>query len=314
MTTQQTPAQSRIIDPILTTVAQGYSNNELVGQLLFPYVPVSQRGGKIISFGREDFRIYNTGRAPGANTRRVQFGFASSPFALESHSLEGLVALENMQEAEAVPGIDLASSAVNGTQNIIGLRLEKAQADLATTAGNYSASNKVTLAGASKWSDYTTGTSDPTKDIATGKEAIRAKIGKRTNIVALMGAQVWETVRQHPKIVDRIKYTGRDSATPELLANLWGVQKVAIGDAVYETAGALADVWGNFVVLAYTQTATAASRGTPSYGYTYRLQNYPIVEQPYLDRNPKSWIYPVTDEVVPVIAAQDAGYLISAPK
>ena len=50
----------------------------------------------------------------------------------------------------------------------------------------------------------------------------------------------------------------------------------------------------------------------PSYGYTYQLRGYPIVELPYEDRNPKSWIYPVTDEVQPVIAGAEAGYLISA--
>lgn len=312
---QQTPAQSRVIDPILTTVAQGYQNNELVGSKLFPYVPVAQRGGKILQFGREDFRLYSTGRAPGANTKRVQFGYLGSAYALTQHALEGLVPVENMEEAQAVPGIDLGSGAVTGTQNIIALQTEKAQADLVTTAANYGTPNKVTLSGTSKWSDYTSGVSNPSKDVQTGIDAIRAKTGKRAGMKVIVGAQVWSILNQHPLILDRIKYTSRDSVTPQMLAALWEVAEVAVGDAVYEGSdGALADIWGNFVVIAYTQTASAAQRGVPSFGYTYRLNGLPIVEAAYLDRNAKSWIYPVTDEVSPVIAAADAGYLITGPK
>ena len=308
---QMTTAQARQIDPILTTVAQGYQNGDMVGSALFPPVPVTQRGGKILSFGREDFRLYSTARAPGSNTKRVQFGHAGAAYALEQHSLEGVVPFEIMQDAAVVPGIDLGSSAVRKVQNIISLRTEKAQADLATTAGSYAAANKTTLAGTAQWSDYT-GTSDPAKDIETAKEAIRAKTGKRGNTV-VMGAAVFAKLKQHPKIIDRIKYTGRDVVTAELLAALFDVKSVRVGDAVYENAaGALADVWGKFVVVAYTDTAPAADAGVPSYGYTYRLNGTPAVEMPYQDRNAKSWVYPVTDELSPVIAAVDAGYLISA--
>lgn len=304
-------AGARVIDPILSTVAQGYQNAEFVGMNLFPYVPVGQRGGKIITFGKEDFVLYNTARAPGANTKRIQYGYSGSPYALEQHSLEGLVPFEFMQEAANVPGIDLGRGAIVKVQNIIGLRLEYAQAVLATNAANYAASNKVTLAGTSQWSDFTSGVSDPANDIGAAKEAVRAKIGKRPNIV-VMGAAVFEKLRLHPKIIDRIKYTGRDSATPELLAQLFGVKKVVIGDAVYDNAGTFTDVWGKFVVVAYTELSGVAEMGTPAYGYTYRLNGYPSVEQPYEDRNAKSWIYPITDEVSPVIAGATAGYLISA--
>lgn len=309
--TQQSTAQARVIDPILTNVAQGYKNSALVGAALFPAVPVGQRGGKILAFGREDFRLYSTLRAPGGNTKRVQFGYAGTPYALEQHSLEAVVPFELMQDANAVPGIDLASMSVRKTQDIIALRTEKAQADLATTAGNYAAGNKTTLAGVSQWSDYT-GTSDPINDVEVAKEAIRGKVGKRGNTV-VMGAAVWKSLKNHPKVVDRIKYTGRDVATPELLASLFDVKLVVIGDGVYENAaGALVDVWGKFVVVAYTDLSSAADMGSPSYGYTYRLQGNPAVEVPYQDRNAKSWVYPVTDELSPVQAAVDAGYLISA--
>jgi hypothetical protein len=307
-----TTSAARVTDPVLTTVAQGYVNGAMAGMSLFPSVPVPARGGKIVTFAKEDFRLYSTLRAPGTNTKRVTFGHTSGSYALENHSLEGVVPFELMDDAARVPGIDMGSAAVRKVQNIIALRLEKAQADIATTAGSYASTNKTTLSGTSQWSDHTNGVSNPIADVDTAKDAIRSQIGRRANTV-VMGAAVWTKLREHPKVTDRVKYTGRDSATPDLLATLFGVERVLVGDAIYENAaGTLADVWGKFVVVAYTELGSLGDMGAPTYGYTYRLGGYPLVEEPYNDRNAKSWVYPVTDEVAPVMAAAAAGYLISA--
>lgn len=308
---QLTNSQARVVDPILTEVARGYQQNNRVGMRLFPRVPVMQRGGRIITFGKEAFMQYaNMKRAPGQNTRRVQFGYAGSPYTLEDFSLEGQVPVETQQEAEAVPGIDMASRTVNGVQDIIANRLEIAQAVLATNAAAYAASNKITLSGTSQWSDLVN--SDPVASVETAKEAVRQQTGKRPNVV-VMGALVASRCRQTAAIRDRIKYTGRDVATNELLANLFGVDEVLVGDAVQaDDNGVFSDVWGKFVVVAYVPTASLAGQGTPSYGYTYQLQSMPQSEEPYYDRNAKSWIYPVNDACAPVIAGAESGYLISA--
>ena len=307
-------SQVRIIDPVLTNIAQGYKQPDFVGGSLFPQVPVSLRAGKIITFGKEDFMLYNTARAPGENTKRIQFGYSGSNFALVDYSLEGAVPIEVYQEgANGANGwsIDHMAMAIKKVSAIMALRLEKAQADLARTAGNYGSNNKVTLSGTSQWSDYT-GTSNPVTTVETAKEAIRAATGKRPNTL-VMGAAVMAKLRAHPVIVDRLKYTGRDVATADILASLFGVDKVLVGDAIYsnDAGTAFTDVWGKDVVLAYTETAALADMGTPTFGYTYNLNGYPIVEQPYFDRNAKSWFVPVTRAEAPVIAGAGAGYLIS---
>lgn len=240
------------------------------------------------------------------------FGHAGSPYALEQHALEGVVPFELMDEADAVPGIDLGSGAVQKTQDIIGLR-QKAQADLATTtAANYGAGNKITLSGASQWSDYS-GTSDPIKDvgIAEGsgaqpdRQAPEYRRDGRRRLGKTQGAPQGRRSRQRHR--PRFRYPGADRRP------FWRAAGGAVGDALYENdTGALADVWGKFVIVAYTEMGGIADRGKPTFGYTYQLAGYPLVEQPYQDRNAKSWIYPVTDEVAPVIAGAAGGYLISA--
>lgn len=305
------PAQARVVDPVLTTVAQGYQNSEMIASALFPTVPVNLRAGNIIAFGKESFTLYQSQRAPGENTKRVRFGHAGVPYALVDYSLEGMVPVEIEQEAMNGPGIDLGVRAINEVQAIMALRHEKAAADIARTAASYAGSNKATLSGTDQWSDYSA-TSDPIDDIEAAKSAVRAATGKRPNTIVL-GALVMDKLKHHPKIVDRMKYTGRDVATAELLASLFGVQRVVVGDAIYsnDAGTAFTDVWGKDVIVAYTNMASAQSGGLPSYGYTYQLSGYPQVEEPYFDRNVKSWLYPVTRSEAPVLAAASAGFLFT---
>lgn len=304
--TQMTPSEARVADVVLTEVARGYQNASFVGNKLFPIVPVGQRGGKVIQFGKESFKLYSTGRAPGSTTKRIQFGYEGTDFTLKQDALSGVLPYENMEDANAVPGVDLGGATVMGVQDIIFLSREYQQAAIARNAANYGANNKVTLSGTDQFSDPA---SKPGTVVKDAVESIRSQTGKRPTI-ALMGATVFAALQENPAILDRIKYTGRDSITTAMLAALWGVQEVAVGDAIYDNDGTMTDVWGNDIVLAFAQTAGVSNRGLPSYGYTYRLRGYPMVEQPYYDRDAKSWIYPVTDEGVAVLAGADAGFLI----
>ncbi len=310
---QMTLAQARVINPVLTSIAQGIQQNSLIGAALFPMVDVSQRAGNIITFGREDFMQYSgLVRSPGGATKRVQVGYSGSTYALVDYSLEGSLPIETMQEAQASANgfsVDIASLTLQKTISIMSLRLEIAQAALATTLNNYPAANRTTLSGTAQWSDYS-GTSSPAAVVETGKEAIRAATGKRPNVLVL-GPIVFARLRQHPQIRDYIKYANREVATTAILAEFFGVQQVIVGDGVQATdAGVLSDIWGRHAILAYTEMATLANLGAPTFGYTYNLSGYPLVEEPYFDRQHKTWFFPVTRSEAPVIAASSAGYFI----
>ena len=310
---QMTLAQARVINPVLTSIAQGVKQNGLIGSMLFPTVPVGMRAGNIITFGREDFMQYSgLQRAPGGATKRVQLGYSGSPFALLDYSLEGSLPIETLQEGLADHNgfsVDGAALAINKVDAIMALRLEIQQATLATTLGNYGAGNRVTLSGTSQWNDYT-GVSDPAAVVETGKEVVRAATGRRPNTLVL-GPVVFARLRQHPRVRDQFKYTDKSGINIEMLKEFFGVQNVLVGDAVMANdAGTLSDVWGKHAVLAYTETGTVKDMGAPTYGYTYNLGGYPIVEEPYYDRNSKTWYFPVTRAEAPVIAAATAGYFI----
>jgi len=315
------PQETRVIDPILTNVARGYKQASFVGKYLFPAVPVRVSGGQVIEFGKESFLRYNTRRARGAATRRVRFGYEGAPFALEGHRLEGQVAMEDQRDASIVPGIDLGRGAVHQVMRVQGQELEIQQATIATNAALYADDHKVALADEAQWSHDS---SKPARQIEDAKEVVRGQIGIEPNTL-LLSAKAFKALKQNESLVEKIKYTSRDSITTEILAQLLDVERVVVGSGIFAAAEAapFADIWGNNAVLAYVPAGAdgqtyapgtgGLNREEPSYGYTYVMEGHPAVEAPYLDRNTVSWIYPCTYERAPVLSGMLAGFLFQDP-
>lgn len=314
MAGQQTAAQARVIDPLVTSVARGYmSPMEPVADILFPRVPVRKRAGYIIVFDRNDFILVNSQRAFGANTRRIQYGVGKTPFGLVDYRLEGTVPVEIQAEAEGEPpGIDMLAGAVRQVRNQMAREREFQAITLATTAANFAASNKVTLSGTDQWSDYTN--SNPFEDIIAAREAVRAIIGIRPNVLTL-GPAVLTALRSHPKILDRLSNNAdRPPASLAQLASLFELERVVDAASTYYNPAttAFVDMFGKFALLAYTTPASAQDMGSPNFGYTYQLEGMPEAPEAYLEKNPNIWAQPVADARQTVLVGPDAGFLISA--
>lgn len=307
-------SQARVIDPILTNVAQGYQNSDLIGHSLFPAVPVQVSGGQIIEFGRESFRLFNARRSPGGTTKRIEIGYLGKHFSLVQDSLEGKVPREHLRDAARVPGIDLGSRAVNTVMKALKLSLENEQAQLALNASNYDNNHKLTLSGTSKWS---TDTGNPMGDIDSAREEIRSTVGIYPNTLVL-SAQVFNACKNNPRVIARFQYNSQvpvdgTSITAQMLAGLFNVDKVVIGKAIsIDDANVSTDIWGNNAVLAYVPAAPSGME-EPSYGYTYTMEGNPLVEPAYYDNPDKSWIYPVNYERAPVLSGITSGFLIQNP-
>lgn len=304
------PSAVRVINPILTTHVQGYRQPDLVGDALFPAVPVDVTGGQVLEFGKEAFMQYVTRRAPGTGTKRITFGFQGKPYALFNDALEAPVPREYLRDAKLVPGIDLATRATNLVMNVLLRNKEVEQAEIALNAANYDANHKIALSGTDKWSDAA---SDPISQVEDYKEAVRATIGLYPNTL-LLSAQAWRALKTNPKIKDQFKYTTPDAITTAMVAALFELDRVVVGKGISSTdAGVFSDIWGNNAVLAYVPLKPSGME-EPSYGYTYTLTGHPLVEEPYYDNNAKSWIYGVGYERAPVLTGITGGFLIQAPK
>lgn len=299
-------SQVRVVDPILSEHVRGYRQAGHIGASIFPRVPVAMYGGQVIEFGKESFQRYNVKRAPGGATKRIRFGYEGKPFSIVPGALEALVPREWMRDATQVPGIDLASRAIDMVMRIMALDHECECASIALNAANYDSDHKSTLTGASRW---TGADSDPSKDIEAGKDAVRQSIGMRPNTLMLSPSAL-AAAKYHPKLIERIKYTTADSLTIAHLKTLWEVEDIVVGEAVVANGNRFGDVWGQDVWLGYVSKNPSPSMEEPSFGYTYHIEGHPSVESPYWDSNAKSWVYGVSDDNSPVLSGMSAGYLI----
>lgn len=316
---QQSLQQVRVIDPILTNYANGFKHAERVGNLIFPFVRVNLSGGQVLEFGKESFKLYNARRAPGTATKRIDVGYLGKPYALFQDSLESKLPREHLRDASVMPGIDLGQQRVNVLMNNLTLQHEYECATLATTFANYGANNRLALSGTDQWSDPA---SNPLRAIDNAKEAIRAQTGMYPN-AAIAGPRVHVGLKNNPSVKEQFKYTTADSVTEAMIAQWMGISRYAVGKAAYvNDANDFVDCWGNFFVLAYVppetlnETVRFAPNGmisfeTPSYGYTYIMEGHPFVEEPYYERNEKSWIYGATLERAAVQTGMNAGFLFS---
>lgn len=299
---------ARVIDPVLTAVAQGYRHGKRVGSVLFPPVPVEARGGKVIEFGRDSFMKYSSRRAPGASVQRIQFGYQGKPFSLVQDALDAVVPREIMDDAAAVPGIDMASRAVNSVMDKMNLALEIEQAELASNPAIYAANNQLMLAGSSCWSNDL---SYPMEDIDNAKDQVRITCGLEPNVLVLSNAG-FKALKRHPKVIERFKYTTSESITTKMLAGLFDLDDVAVGKATYvegpEDNAKFKEVWQDNAILAYVPTQDMAME-QPSFGYTYTLRGNPFVEQERWDGDTRSFLYGVTYDRAPVLTGIASGFL-----
>ena len=309
-----TRSQARIIDPVLTEVALGYHNPANVGEMLMPRVMMESSGGRVPEFGQEAFFDYDTERAPGTDTLRVSFKWSSQGVATEEHSIEGMVPWEIMRDANAVPGIDSATVAIEGAKDVVDRKLERAIANLVFNTNNFNAANTVSLAGTHRWDSGNENDADPIDDVATAMSAVELGCGRQPNVMVI-SSETYNKLKTNAKIVDRIKHTSRDSVTVEALARLFDIETLLVGRAIYKPDGTAESanftrIWGKHAALLVVNRASVASMGTPAWGYTYTVRNYPQMEEPYADRGKKSWMYPYTDSRIAKVAMKSAGYLI----
>lgn len=120
-----------------------------------------------------------------------------------------------------------------------------------------------------QWNDQTS--SDPVTDIETGKSYILSITGFMPNTLVL-GYDVYRYLKNHPDIVDRVKYTSPENITEGILARLFEVDNVYVAKAIKATnnegeAAAYSFVHGKGAWLGYVNPTPSILQ--PSAGYTF---------------------------------------------
>jgi len=301
--------QARIIDPILTEFVREYSNKPLIGDALFPTVPVPVRKGQIIKFGKERFVAEQTSRAPGQEVNYLQVGYEAEQYSVLNDGLGWKLPIEVIEEAREVAHVDLVKESIQAVITKMRLGVEVRRATMALSPTSYPASNVITPASADLWSNTA---SDPFELVVAAKKAVRQQTGHRPNVMVI-GPDVLDALSANLSILDRTKYTSRDSITLDMLRQLFQVETLVIGEAITAdpVTGNFTDIWGPNVVLAFVDQISK-SRQIPSYGYTYKLKGSPSAGPERWDPDTRSWKGDIFWEQQDYITSAQAGFLIQS--
>ena len=302
------------VDPILTTLAQGYMLPETnIANFIAPVVDTPTRAGRTLRFGKEAFAISDYRRAYGTNIPAVQSRFDSDPYALEQEVIAWELpeaVIENAGEGPAQ--VDLRAIETRNAMSRLMNAYEVAVADEIAETASYEPATATGLGlsyanwaaydgaasglgintGPAKWGDAT---ANPITDILNWKRAVSNHIGIRPNS-AVIGSAVFDRLLTTEAILDRIQFTTSDSIDVDVIARYFGLERgirVAEGRKLDEATAALEHVFPeNAVLLFYSplsasdsvMPAGGASAATPAFAYTYQLTGTPAVRPEYYIR------------------------------
>lgn len=295
----------RVVDPVLTSMAVGYSNEQFVADQLMPFVALDKEGGKIPLFGKEHFKVYATERALRAKSNRINpEDIGSVDVAMDEHDLE--YPIDYREDAESA--FPLQARATFVTTEGIRLRHEVMVANMVQNPDNYGAGNKIALSGTDQFTDEN---SDPEGVVSDGKAAVRAKIVKEPNTLVI-GYDTWRVLKRHPQLKAILSDTRARLVQIADLREIFEIENIVVGKAVKaDDRGVTTDIWGDNMMLAYVPKSQADQRSPyePSFGYTLRKKGSPVVDTRTEDG--KIELIRNTDIFRPFLLGADAGYLIA---
>ena len=264
------------IDAILTNISVAYMQNadNYIADKVFPVIPVDKKSDKYFTYTKNDwFRDEAQRRAPATESAGGGYGistdnYSADVFAFHKDVPDQITAnadnpLNPLREAaEFVTNRLLLRREIQFVTDFMGTGVWGT--DIAGTAGTATSGQTAT-----HWSNYTS--SDPIEDIEAGKSQILSTTGFEPNTLVL-GYEVFRQLKNHPDLVDRIKYTSSQTITADMIARMFDIPRVIVSKAVKATnaegaTAAYAFATGKTALLCHV--APQPGLMTPSAGYTF---------------------------------------------
>lgn len=276
------PTQSDLhVNVPLTNVSIAYmqSANTYIADKVFPKVSVRKQSDLYWKYSKSDWRRTDVARrAPGTESPGVGWNFDTDSYFAHVYAVHKDV--DDQLRANADSNFNLDRDATEFVTNQLLLKRDL------DWNGTYFKSGvwNTDLTGGDDFGQWSDAGSDPIGDVAQYVVDFRRETGFAPNIM-ILGAEVMKALKQHPDIIDRIKYTQRGIVTEDLIATLFGVEQlytsyatVAAGpqipDARSQDAAASYDFITNAKSALMLYAPSTPSVMTPSAGYTFTWSGY----------------------------------------
>lgn len=270
------------VSAALSNIAVAYFQSEdaYVADRVFPLVPVQHQTDVYFVWSKADFfRDEAQQRADASESAGSGVNLSTQTYSARVYALHQDIGYQT--RANADPSVDLDVTSTRTLMQKLMIRRDRIFMAKYMATGKWATDVVGTAAGSGGipgtatpvyWDDDAN--SDPFTDIAVGQTTILNNTGFLPNTL-LLAWPVYQALRKHPLVIDRIKYTNPAFAgtiTPQLLAAAFDVERVIVSKAVYNTAAenkaaSMAFVAGKNALLCYA--APSAGLMNPSAGYTF---------------------------------------------
>lgn len=271
------PTQSQVhVDAILTNVSVAYMQRaeNFIADKVFPVVPVDKQSDKYFVYDKNDWlRDEAQVRTDGTESVGSGYNLSTATYYADVFAIHKDVGDQTRANADAPINVD-REAAEFVTHRLLTRREIQFNTDFMTD-GVWGTSATGVASGAStnefvQWNNYTT--SDPIEDIEAGKASILSVTGLEANTLVL-GYDVFRQLKNHPDLVDRIKYTSSQTITEDMLARMFDIDRVLVSKSIKATnaegaTGAYSFTTGKNALLCHV--ADAPGLLTPSAGYTFQ--------------------------------------------
>lgn len=263
------------VNAALTNISVAFmqEDNSFVADRVFPIVPVPKQSDRYFVYNKGDFfRSEAQLRAPGSASAGSGFSIDNTPsYFADVYAIHKDIDDQIRANSDAAINPD-RDATLYVTQQLL-LRRELTWANTffaaaagwtgSTTGGNVAVGNLLNGA----WS---AAGSTPIEDIDRQQDAMQRLTGYRPNKL-VVGTQVHRVLKNHPDVLDRIRYTQEGIVTEQLLASLLGVDEYMVARATNNTAASgAADVMAMVAVQTSALLCYSAPNPglmTPSAGY-----------------------------------------------
>jgi len=282
------PAQSDLhVNVPLTNVSVAYlqSPSEYIANKVFPQVPVQKQSDLYWKYSKSDWRRTDVQRrAPGTESPGVGWKFDTDSYFCHVYAVHKDI--DDQVRANADSNFRLDSDATKFITNQLLLKRDLDWADAYFKTGVWATDRTGVTSGpnSSQFLQWDQGGSDPIADIAKYCLDFRELTGFAPNTL-VVGANVMRVLKNHADILDRIKYTQKGVVTEDLIAGLFGVQKMLVSYATSTAVAEINDTADQDAAATYAfaanskaallcYTPSAPSLMTPAAGYTFAWNGY----------------------------------------
>ena len=252
------------IDAILTNISVAYMQKQenFIADKVFPVIPVDKKSNKYFVYTKNDwFRDEAQRRADATESAGGGYNLSTDSYQADVYAFHKDIGDQTRANADAPINVD--REATEFVTSRIALKMETQFVNSFFTTGVWATDSTPS----NLWSDYTS--SDPLNDVENGKRQILSTTGFEPNTLVI-GYDVFKSLKNHPDLVDRIKYTSSQVLTADLMASLFDIPRVLVSKAVKATnaegaTGAYDFTAGKNALLCYS--APSAGLLQPSAGY-----------------------------------------------